>query len=502
MTFLRHNCSRVSTQQRPTTGTMATTKQQRCPHQWLLLILLLLLNLLLATTTIDAFSYCYPIHTSRSNRPRGRSQRRQWTTRPPPHQIEMQQVLNNKHRPSRRLWSATAASSSSTESTDNNAPRNRVSNMFMFLGQIAVLLSLYAFHLTVLTQHVAIVAGHFAIGYDSLVGASVAAWYFAIYRRQRQRNTTTSTSFPWKLPSAPPSTTTETNTTTTTTTDALSTNASSSSFNDWWQWIGDQSTNWNGEWIRFRVSTGITVVALIKAYFQTGRFSLFWEDLLFTMSAAGWPLTIPLSRSIQVLAGHLSWVAAGTALLWALPRPPPFFAQDKGGKYQWFRMSCSSGKQGEQRHNWLWWTIGGYFVSSWLFNMADAANHYILPAQVLHDAAESVVTQLVQPENNDVWASAIGYIAPCITAPVWEELLYRGFLLAGLTASTGSWHVSCFLQAVLFSAHHMSVTAALPLAVLGWTWAVLYTHSRSLWTVIGVHAMWNSRVFFGSWFGL
>jgi membrane protease YdiL (CAAX protease family) len=272
-------------------------------------------------------------------------------------------------------------------------------------------------------------------------------------------------------------------------------------------------------WIRFRLSMMVAIVALVKAYFQTGTYSLFWEDLLYTMSAAGWPLTVPLSRSIQVLAGHLTWVAAGSTILWAIPRPPPFFRSaavatskssilheehstkqskncvDALSSYQWFRMSLT-------KCNWLWWTIGGYFVSSWLFNIADSLNRYLLPAQVLQDAAESVVAQLVQPEHNDLWASVIGYIAPCITAPVWEELLYRGFLLAGLTAWTGSWHISCVLQAILFSAHHMSIPAALPLAVLGYTWAVLYTHSKNLWTVIAVHAMWNSRIFFGSWFGL
>lgn len=380
----------------------------------------------------------------------------------------------------------------------------RKNNLFShFLVQIVALLALYTFHLTVLAQHVAIIGGRIAVGYDSLAGAIIAAWYFAIYRRKFRRNSRNNNNQeprPWNLPTAPSDETEDAETTTTTTTSiAISGEEGSSlhSKSNWSRWFLSQ--NWR--WIRFRVSTAVTVLALIQAYFQTGRYSLFWEDLLLEMSAAGWPLTIPLSRSIQVLAGHLTWVAVGNTLLWALPRPPPFFATTSqstkihrnGGNYRWTRFSTE---------HWLWWTAGGYFVSSWLFNMADTANQYILPAQVLQDAAESVVSQLVQPENNDFWASAIGYIAPCVSAPVWEELLYRGFLLAGLTSSTGSWHASCFLQAVLFSAHHMSVTAALPLAVLGWTWAVLYTHSRNLWTVIAVHAMWNSRVFFGSWFGL
>jgi membrane protease YdiL (CAAX protease family) len=197
-------------------------------------------------------------------------------------------------------------------------------------------------------------------------------------------------------------------------------------------------------------------------------------------------------------------------LLWALPRPPPFFAQRRRrrtrtettndatsttNRYHWLSLSLSS-------PHWVWWSIGGYFVSVCVFNVADAINHLVLPAQVLEAATESVVAQLVQPEYNDVWASIVGYLAPCVSAPVWEEVLYRGFLLAALTAGTGSWHAASVLQAIVFSAHHMSVTGALPLAVLGWTWAFLYTQSRNLWTVIVVHALWNSRVFIGSWFGL
>lgn len=377
------------------------------------------------------------------------------------------------------------------------------------LLQVATLAALYAFHLTVLTQHVAIIGGYIPIGYDSLAGAAVAVWYFVIYGRRTKRTSKTAAAmFPWKLPAstimvAPTSITTTTTESESQSNEASNNSSDASMLTTWKAWL--RSADWR--WIRFRVSTAVTVAALINAYFQTGKFSLFWEDLLFSLSAAGWPLTIPLSRSLQVLMGHLSWVAAGSTLLWAIPRPPPFFAspprQQKtalsdddldNGYYRWFRISSK---------NWLWWTIGGYFVSSWLFNVADAANRYILPAQVLQEAAESVVAQLVQPEHNDIWASVIGYIAPCVSAPVWEELLYRGFLLAGLTASTGgAWHASCLLQAVLFSAHHMSVTAALPLFVLGWTWAVLYTHSRNLLSVILVHAMWNSRVFIGSWFGL
>jgi membrane protease YdiL (CAAX protease family) len=321
---------------------------------------------------------------------------------------------------------------------------------------------------------------------------------------------------------------------------------------------------------RHKLSFLIAAVLLTQAYFFTGQFSLYWEDLLYTMSAKGWPLTAPMHRSLCVLLGHMSWVVAGSTILWAVPRPPPFFGKllipkheekegvsstaadttnpntstkssvgsmrrtkntlsstppmtDQTGAvdesksspspaaatsppsaasaspspslyYSWFRSQWNS--------KWLWWAIGGYFVSSWLFNVADQLNQFLLPAQVLLEAQESVVSQLVNPEHNDLLASVVGYIAPCLTAPVWEEILYRGFALAGLTAWTGKFHIAAVIQAVVFSAHHMSVTAAIPLFVLGWIWALLYAESNNLFTVIFVHALWNSRVFLGSWLGL
>ena len=145
--------------------------------------------------------------------------------------------------------------------------------------------------------------------------------------------------------------------------------------------------------------------------------------------------------------------------------------------------------------------MGGYFVSSWFFNIADFINQWVLPLPILEQAQESVVSQLINPEFNDWLASAVGYIAPCITAPWWEEVLYRGFLLPAFTLNM-SWKWSVFWNGIIFSIHHMSATACIPLAVLGWTWSVLYSKSGNLLTTILVHAMWNSRIFLGSWFGL
>ena len=62
--------------------------------------------------------------------------------------------------------------------------------------------------------------------------------------------------------------------------------------------------------------------------------------------------------------------------------------------------------------------------------------------------------------------------------------------------------LSVFVSGVIFSIHHVSTTGAIPLAILGWTWAGLYAKSGNLFVTILIHAMWNSRVFLGSWLGL
>lgn len=243
------------------------------------------------------------------------------------------------------------------------------------------------------------------------------------------------------------------------------------------------------------------------------------------MSGMGFPITIAMHRSLVVLGGHLVWVAIGAIILKTLLVPQPFFggghrheseystetththtdpltnstttttttSQPPLQRYRWYT--------NRYRTNWLWWTLGGYLLSAWAFNCADFLNQLLLPAELFASAGEGVVAQLINPENNDLAASLVGYIAPCVSAPWWEEVLYRGFLLPGLSLQMGFWRAVA-VSGVVFSVHHVSATGALPLAILGWVWAVIYGKSGNLMVTILIHAMWNSRVFLGSWLGL
>lgn len=225
---------------------------------------------------------------------------------------------------------------------------------------------------------------------------------------------------------------------------------------------------------------------LVVVYFLTGFISQQIDEILYILEGNGVLMSVAMHRSLQVLFGHFSWVLIGSTIIRKLAGP--FFTRET----DWFRSKWNT--------FWLGWVMGGYFVSSWLFNVADLVNQLVLPAS-LWSTTEGVVAQLINPENNDFIASIFGFIAPCLSAPWWEEVLYRGFMLPALARHLPVW-MSVVVSGFIFSIHHMSPTGFLPLWTLGMVWAGLYLKCRNILVTIIIHAMWNSRVFLGSWLGL
>eukprot|EP00980_Cylindrotheca_fusiformis_P031113 scaffold25830_cov162-Cylindrotheca_fusiformis.AAC.14 len=345
--------------------------------------------------------------------------------------------------------------------------------------QLAVLLLSYLLHITVLCQNsiplpVQLVPnerGHFqTIGLDTLMGIASLGVYQYIRRLQAKTEENLDDTSDVKYSSAANESSTEP------IPSLLSTPTLEES-----PWKNVYKSKFS------RLSSFLAICALFQAYLWTGRFSVWWEDTFYYL-ANFYPMTVAAHRSLCVLFGHLSWIAIGFAILRSIPRPQSLF------RSKWYSQKFNDSQ-------WLWWTIGGYFISSWFFNMADFVNQWVLPLPILEQAQDSIVTQLISPEFNDWFASVVGYIAPCITAPWWEEVLCRGFLLPALTLQMKyKWAV--FWNGVIFAAQHMSSAAFIPLAVFGWTWSVLYAKSGNLLTTILVHTLWNSRVFLGSWLGL
>ena len=93
--------------------------------------------------------------------------------------------------------------------------------------------------------------------------------------------------------------------------------------------------------------------------------------------------------------------------------------------------------------------------------------------------------------GQDGLALALFFITASIAAPVFEEVMFRGFLLPSLTKYMPIWG-AIIASGFLFAIAHLNISEVLPLAVLGIILGVVYTRSRNLLSSMLLHSLWNS----------
>lgn len=100
------------------------------------------------------------------------------------------------------------------------------------------------------------------------------------------------------------------------------------------------------------------------------------------------------------------------------------------------------------------------------------------------------VVQLISPEP----ATFAGLFAvTAILAPILEEFVFRGFLLASFTKKMPvPWAVA--LSSLGFGFAHLSVKDLPELVALGVLLSLAYIRSRNLLTPILIHGLWNGTV--------
>lgn len=81
-----------------------------------------------------------------------------------------------------------------------------------------------------------------------------------------------------------------------------------------------------------------------------------------------------------------------------------------------------------------------------------------------------------------------------VLGPFFEELVFRGWVYAGLTGKIGE-RKAMLISAALFAVIHGDAPALIPLFVLGMIFAWVYRKSGSLWASVLLHAMWNATTF-------
>ncbi|MGD1873731.1 MAG: type II CAAX prenyl endopeptidase Rce1 family protein [Mastigocoleus sp.] len=138
------------------------------------------------------------------------------------------------------------------------------------------------------------------------------------------------------------------------------------------------------------------------------------------------------------------------------------------------------------KDKWFLWGFGGYCAALPIVLLVSALNQQLWQGQ----GGSNPLLQLVL-NSHDSLALGIFFSTAAIAAPLFEEFLFRGFLLPSLTRYIPTWG-SILLSSFIFAAVHLSLSEILPLTALGMILGFVYVRSRNLLAPMLLHSLWNS----------
>lgn len=221
-----------------------------------------------------------------------------------------------------------------------------------------------------------------------------------------------------------------------------------------WQTPWDWETTWQ---------------VIIVGFFFLGQIVL---PLVFGISGFN-PASLSLRyKAVYVLVSYLAMASGGILVLYFSLKP--YFPLPK----EWFRIQWFG--------NWSLWGIGGYTIAIPLVVIVSLLNQ-----QLWNGQGGSNPLLYLALQSQDRVALAIFFITASIAAPIFEEIMFRGFLLPSLTRYVSVTN-AIILSGFIFAIAHLSLSEVLPLMTLGIILGIVYTRSRNLLSSILLHSLWNS----------
>jgi len=231
------------------------------------------------------------------------------------------------------------------------------------------------------------------------------------------------------------------------------------------------ATNSNQSW-ELKWDWETILVVLIIGFFFISQILL---PILFSVIGFN-PVDLSIrGKALYVLVSYFLMAGSGLLVLyWSIKS---FFPLPEG----WFKFRSK---------NWFWWGLGGYLTAIPLVFLVSFLNQQIWDGQ-----GGSNPLLLLALESQDKVALFIFFVTASIAAPIFEEIIFRGFLLPSLTRYLPVWG-AIIVSGLIFAIAHLSLAEVLPLATLGILLGIVYTRSRSLLSSILVHSLWNSGTLF------
>ena len=182
----------------------------------------------------------------------------------------------------------------------------------------------------------------------------------------------------------------------------------------------------------------------------------------------------------QALYSLLTDVAEGVVGIAILNR---CLAKFKPLSSDWFKF--------ELRGKWLFDVSLGCLMFP-LINQLSQVNLNLLPVLQSSPVTVSSVEQSIVAR--DPVAMALYAMVVSVCAPVWEEIVFRGFLLPSLTKYMPLWG-AILVSSVAFALAHFNIQRMLPLVFLGIVMGAVFVRSKNLFPSMLLHSLWNAFVF-------
>jgi hypothetical protein len=144
-------------------------------------------------------------------------------------------------------------------------------------------------------------------------------------------------------------------------------------------------------------------------------------------------------------------------------------------------------------------TAGRSFVL-WGFRRPTRAIFWTVPLGLAAVYAVSAVHEIiVRPQPQQIVTefprsgagATLFVVVAVIMAPLFEEVVFRGFLFRGFANSWG-WAWGALASGAVFGLAHLQMDVFVPLATLGFVLAWAYKQTGSIWTCITMHVLFNA----------
>ena len=225
----------------------------------------------------------------------------------------------------------------------------------------------------------------------------------------------------------------------------------------------NNNLTWNTPW-----DWEITWQVLIVGFFFIGQLFL---PLLFSFSGLN-PATFSLrGKAFYVLISYVLMAGGGLMVLYLSVKKYFPLPED------WFRLRWLK--------NWFFWGLGGYLVALPIVVVVSLINQ-----QIWHGQGGSNPIILLALQAQDKIALSIFFFTASLAAPIFEEIIFRGFLLPSLTRYVPVW-TAIIVSSLIFSIAHLSLSEVLPLTALGMVLGFVYSRSRNLLAPMFLHSLWN-----------